>query len=273
MKTIPILNKNLLKPTILITENGADSIRQFKAGVGREGYDIVTVTDGDAALLMLPRVCPNLIVLDIDLPKVNWIEICQLIRNDPAMSGIPLLILTARAEEVFSLSDFGLGNTDFVVKPFNPQELTLRIRRLLQTRQLTDPTVEKMTFDDLNLDLSQHEVTVQGDLIHLTVTEFKLLATLAQRRGRVQSRERLLQDVCEYNSFVETRTIDTHMRRLRSKLGMARWHLETVRGVGYRFSKSAGHDFERKMPAEPSKTNVPRSARIRNRNHRLRVML
>jgi two-component system phosphate regulon response regulator PhoB len=273
MKIIPMLNKNLLKPTILVTDNGAETIRQFKVAVSREGYDVLTVADGETALLMLPRVSPNLIVLDIDLPKVNWIEFCRLVRNDPAIAGLPILVLTNKAEEVGSLSDFGLANTDFVVKPFNPQELGLRIKRLLQARQLADPEVEKLAFDELHLDLSQHEVTVHGDPIHLTITEFKLLATLAQRRGRVQSRERLLQDVCEYNSFVETRTIDTHMRRLRSKLGMARWHLETVRGIGYRFSKSPGHDFSRKDSAPPAKRDQPRSARIRNRNHRLRVML
>jgi len=272
MKTIPMLNKNLLKPTILMTENGADTIRQFKTSVAREGFDVVTVTDGDAAWLMLPRICPNVIVLDIDLPKVNWMEFCQLVRNAPPLSNIPLVILASRAEDVSSLSDFGLGNTDFVVKPFHPQELSLRIRRLLQIRQLTDPTVENLAFDDLNLDLSQHEVTVQGEPIHLTITEFKLLATLAQRKGRVQSRERLLQDVCEYNSFVETRTIDTHIRRLRSKLGRARWHLETVRGIGYRFSKTTGNDYERNSPLPTGKTTAPRSARLRHQNRRLQVM-
>jgi two-component system phosphate regulon response regulator PhoB len=259
MKTIPMPDKSTMNPTILIAENGAEVLRQIKSNGIREGFEFLTVSDGATALLMLPRISPDLIVLDIDSPKTRWTEFCQLIRNDQAISGIPILILTSRPEEAQSLADFGLGNTDFAVKPINPQELMVRIKRLLHARQITDLTGEKMAFDDLELDLTQHEVTVQGNSIRLTYTEFKLLITLAQRRGRVQSRERLLADVCDYSGMMETRTIDTHMRRLRSKLGSARWHLETVRGVGYRFSKTTRRECGREMAAPRSKVSAPQN--------------
>jgi len=260
MNTISIPDKTTMNPTILIAENGAEILKQIKASGIREGFEFLTVSDGATALLMLPRISPDLIVLDIDSPKLRWTEFCRMIRSDQTISGIPILILTSNAEEARCLSDFGLGNTDFAVKPFNSQELILRIRRLLHARQNTDLSGEKIAFDDLELDLSQREVTVQGDFVHLTCTEYKLLMTLAQRRGRVQSRERLLEDVCDYSGMMETRTIDTHMRRLRSKLGPARWHLETVRGVGYRFSKATGRECKREMSAPRSKVSTPRNS-------------
>jgi len=265
MNTIQNPDKATMNPTILIAENGAEVLRQIKASGIREGFEFLTVSDGATALLMLPRISPDLIVLDIDSPKLRWTEFCRTIRSDQTISGIPLLILTSNAEEARCLSDFGLGNTDFVVKPFNSQELVLRIRRLLQARENGDANDEKIAFDDLELDLSQHEVTVQGDSVQLTCTEYKLLITLAQRRGRVQSRERLLEDVCDYSGMMETRTIDTHMRRLRSKLGPARWHLETVRGVGYRFSKASGPECERQMSTPRSKISARNSVVSRSR--------
>jgi two-component system phosphate regulon response regulator PhoB len=151
-----------------------------------------------------------------------------------------VLVLTDKVEPLGQLPDFTIGNTDFAVKPFHPAELVLRIRRLLFNWQIASRESGIMAYEDLKLDVSRHEVLADGRTVHLTATEFKLLATLAQRRGR------LLQDVCDYSNSSQlfTRTIDTHMRRLRNKLGPAQWHLETVRGVGFRFrEKPAGESW------------------------------
>jgi two-component system phosphate regulon response regulator PhoB len=211
---------------------------------------------------MLPRISPSLIVLDVDLAKVNWFEFYKSIRKDHTHARTPILILINSAEAIIGLSDFSLCNTDFVVKPFTPQELQVRMRRLLDLRQSTEAESGVLDYEDLLLDVPRHEVLVNGDEINLTVTEFKLLATLAQRRGRVQSRERLLQDVCEYHaSGLETRTIDTHMRRLRNKLGPANWHLESVRGIGYRFlEKLRDRAWKPKLQATPPRSSIPRRA-------------
>jgi two-component system phosphate regulon response regulator PhoB len=246
-------------PTILIAENGAGIIELIHAN-GMTDYDLLAAEDGASALLMLPRVNPSLIVLDVDLAKVNWFEFYKSIRKDHAHARTPILILINSTEDVIGLSDFSLGNTDFVIKPFTPQELLVRMRRLLNLRQSTDDDSGILEYDDLQLDVPRHEVLVNGDEINLTVTEFKLLATLAQRRGRVQSRERLLQDVCEYHaSGLETRTIDTHMRRLRNKLGPANWHLESVRGIGYRFlEKQPGRTWKRNLPSAAPPSAISR---------------
>jgi two-component system phosphate regulon response regulator PhoB len=235
MKTNQIEEKSSSSPTILVAARGAGIFGVINTK-GLRGYDVQTAEDGASALLMLPRVSPNLIVLDVDLAKVNWFEFYKSVRNDPIHALTPILILVNTTEDVTGVSNFSLGNTDFVVKPVAPQELLVRMRRLLYLRQSADGSAGLLDYDDLRLDVPRHEVRVKGHEINLTVTEFKLLVTLAQRRGRVQSRERLLQDVCDYfASAMETRTIDTHVRRLRSKLGTARWHVETVRGIGYRF--------------------------------------
>jgi two-component system phosphate regulon response regulator PhoB len=146
-------------------------------------------------------------------------------------------MLTAKAAEIDRVLGLELGADDYVTKPFSPRELILRVKRLLRTGQPTPAGVkeDEITLKELRLDIPRHQATVKGKPIDLTATEFRLLTVLAQRRGRVQSREQLLQDVWEYDNLIDTRTVDTHMRRLREKLGVAAKYLDTVRGVGYRF--------------------------------------
>ena len=144
-------------------------------------------------------------------------------------------MLTAKAAEIDRVLGLELGADDYVVKPFSPRELVLRVKKLLERGKPADAAKEKMIFGDLEIDLPRHAVSWKGKAIDLTATEFKLLVTLAQRRGRVQSRDTLLRDVWGYESMIDTRTVDTHMRRLREKLGAAAKHLDTLRGVGYRF--------------------------------------
>jgi len=161
--------------------------------------------------------------------------VCKLLRRDAATARIPIIMLTAKATEVDRIVGLELGADDYVTKPFSPRELVLRVNKVLQRGQLQQTQLDVLKFGDLLIDLPRHLVKWRGKAVQLTKTEFKLLTVLAQRRGRVQSREQLLRDVWEYNSMIDTRTVDTHMRRLRDELGAAARYLETVRGVGYRF--------------------------------------
>jgi DNA-binding response OmpR family regulator len=168
---------------------------------------------------------------------MDGLEVCKILRRDPAVATIPIIMLTAKAAELDRVLGLELGADDYLTKPFSPRELVLRVKKVLERGRAKAGAPETMKFGDLLIDLPRHLVTVRGKRVELTATEFKLLALLAQRRGRVQSRDALLRDVWEYNSLVDTRTVDTHMRRLREKLGPAARHLDTVRGVGYRFAE------------------------------------
>jgi len=178
---------------------------------------------------------PDLIVLDVMLPEMSGIEVCKVLRRDPATAGIPIIMLTAKASEIDRVLGLELGADDYVTKPFSPRELVLRVKNVLQRHQQKVSRPERFAFGDLVIDRPRHEVLWKGKAIELTATEFRLLTVLAERAGRVQSRDQLLQDVWHYESLIDTRTVDTHMRRLREKLGPAAKHLDTVRGVGYRF--------------------------------------
>jgi two-component system phosphate regulon response regulator PhoB len=162
-----------------------------------------------------------------------------MLRRDSATARIPIIMLTAKAAEVDRILGLELGADDYVTKPFSPRELVLRVKKVLQRGEAELPEPEILKFGELLIDSPRHLVKYRGKPFELTKTEFRLLAVLAQRSGRVQSREQLLRDVWEYNSTIDTRTVDTHMRRLREKLGPAAKHLDTVRGVGYRFIESA----------------------------------
>src|SRR5438105_5101340 len=199
------------------------------------GYDVVTAADGAEALKKARSVLPDLILLDLMLPEVDGVEVCKILRRDSQTRGIPIIMLTAKAAEIDRVLGLELGADDYVTKPFSPRELILRIKKLLQRGQAQVNAAQNFKFGELLIDAPRHLVTLRGKPVELTATEFKLLTILAQRRGRVQSRDQLLRDVWEYNSHIDTRTVDTHMRRLRHKLGPAAKYLDTVHGVGYRF--------------------------------------
>ena len=170
------------------------------------------------------------------LPEIDGMAGCKILKNDPATSSIPIIMLTAKAAEIDRVLGLELGADDYVTKPFSPRELILRIKNLLN-RQVA-PANEmpvKIVAGPITVDSERHVVLVNEEEVVLTATEFKLLSTLASRRGRVQDREQLLRDVWGYESYIDTRTVDSHMRRLRDKLGAAAGYLETVRGMGYRF--------------------------------------
>ena len=222
-------------PKILVVDDEPDALELIKFNLKAAGYDVVTAADGDEALKKARALLPALIVLDVMLPEVDGLEVCKILRRDARVSATPIIMLTAKAAEIDRVLGLELGADDYVTKPFSPRELVLRVKRLLRTDPAAPVKQDEIVLKELRLDVPRHQATVRSRPVDLTATEFKLLTVLAQRRGRVQSREQLLQDVWEYDNLIDTRTVDTHMRRLREKLGPAARYLDTVRGVGYRF--------------------------------------
>jgi len=218
-----------------VVDDEPEAVELVEFNLKGAGYEVSTAADGAEALNKARRIQPNLVILDVMMPEIDGMEVCKLMRRDPATSGIPIIMLTAKASEVDRVLGLELGADDYVVKPFSPRELVLRVKKLLDRGKPVDQAKEKMVFGDLVIDMPRHAVFWKGKQIELTATEFKLLVTLAQRKGRVQSRDTLLRDVWGYESMIDTRTVDTHMRRLREKLGPAAKYLDTLRGVGYRF--------------------------------------
>ncbi len=224
-----------MKAKILVVDDEPDALELVEFNLRQAGYEVAGAEDGAEALETARATLPDLIVLDVMLPEMSGIEVCKVLRRDPATAGIPIIMLTAKASEIDRVLGLELGADDYVTKPFSPRELVLRVKNVLQRHQQEVSRPEHFALGDLVIDLPRHEVLWKGRAIELTATEFRLLTVLAERAGRVQSRDQLLQDVWHYESVIDTRTVDTHMRRLREKLGPAAKHLDTVRGVGYRF--------------------------------------
>ncbi|HEY9175976.1 MAG TPA: response regulator transcription factor [Verrucomicrobiae bacterium] len=223
------------KPRILVVDDEPETVELVEFNLRQAGFDTLSATDGAEALKKARAQLPDLIVLDLMLPEMGGLEVCKILRRDPAAAAIPIIMLTAKAAELDRVLGLELGADDYVTKPFSPRELVLRIKKLLERGQTKTDEPETMKFGDLLIDVPRYLVSVRGKRLELTATEFKLLTLLARRQGRVQSRDTLLRDVWDYNNLVDTRTVDTHMRRLREKMGVAAKHLDTVRGVGYRF--------------------------------------
>ena len=226
-----------MRSKILVVDDEPEAVELIEFNLKQAGFDVVTAADGAEALKKARASPPSLILLDLMLPEVDGLEVCKILRRDPATARIPIVMVTAKAAEIDRVLGLELGADDYITKPFSPRELVLRIKKILQRSGSPEPESDKFKIGGLLIDSARHLVSWRGKRIDLTATEFKLLVLLAQRRGRVQSREHLLRDVWEYNSLVDTRTVDTHMRRLREKLGPAAEYLDTVRGVGYRFSE------------------------------------
>ena len=224
-----------MKPKILVVDDEPDALEVLGFKLKEAGYLPIFAKDGARAIIAARDERPALIVLDLMLPEVDGLEVCKILRRDLATSMIPIIMLTAKAAEMDRVIGLELGADDYVTKPFSPRDLVLRIKKLLARVKASDEPVAQLRFDELEIDVPRHAVTISGKPLVLTATEFKLLELLARRRGRVQTRDRLLQDVWGYDNPIESRTVDTHMRRLREKLGETARFLETIRGVGYRF--------------------------------------
>ncbi len=222
---------------ILIVEDEADLVQSLEYNLQQQGYDTRVALDGQSALEALDEKRPALVVLDLMLPDMSGLEVCRWIRNEETMRATPVLILTARGEEIDRITGFEAGADDYVVKPFCVDELMLRVRAILRRSQVESQELhaDKMQIGDLFIDFAAHRVRVGEKEVELTPLEYQLLKVLVIRRGRTQSREVLLRDVWDIEAEVMTRTVDTHMQRLRAKLEQCGEWIATVRGVGYRF--------------------------------------
>jgi two-component system phosphate regulon response regulator PhoB len=226
-----------MSPRILVVDDEPDLLELVRFNLSQAGFEVETAATGREALERLEASPPDLVILDLMLPDVSGNDICRQIRGDPALAELPIVMLTAKSEEVDRVVGFELGADDYVAKPFSPRELTLRVRAVLRRRASAPGLGRSIERGMLRIDPERHRCFVQEQEIELTAKEFRLLATLMSRPGRVMTRERLLDEVWGSEITVTSRTIDTHLKRLREKLGPAGDLIETVRGVGYRFAE------------------------------------
>lgn len=225
--------------TILAVDDEPDILDLLDYNLRQAGFRVLKATGGKAALDMIRREKPSLALLDLMMPDLSGTEVLRTVRSDPATRGIPVILLTARGEEIDRLLGFELGADDYVSKPFSVRELILRVRAVLRRNEAEESEPAGgpepvLRGGPIQIDPGRHAVTVDGRLVDLTITEFRLLSDLLRARGRVRTRDALLSEVWGYDSEVISRTVDTHIRRLREKLGAAGDWVRTVRGVGYR---------------------------------------
>ena len=225
---------------ILVIEDEPDIRRNLEYNLGREGFKASSVGSLDEANEKLKSKKFDLILLDLMLPDGSGLDLCKKIKSNSETEATPIIILTAKDDEVDKVVGFELGADDYVTKPFSVRELILRVKAILKRSDTkTKEVVEvERQFGDLKIDIDSHEVHVDSQLIELTALEFRLLKELVDKRGRVQSRDQLLSEVWGYNAEVTTRTVDTHIKRLREKLGSMGKYVQTIRGVGYKFSRT-----------------------------------
>ncbi len=224
-----------MEDTVLIVEDESDVADLLRYNLAKAGLAVLIAPDGLTGLKMARKNRPDLIILDLMLPGMDGHSICKALKMDPHTEAIPILMLTAKSQPDERVKGLEIGADDYVTKPFSPRELVLRVQALLR-RLHASTRNEVLELDEFLLDKSAFEVRLKGQRLELTTTEFKLLTLMIERRGRTQSRETLLSDVWGYQNAIDTRTVDTHMRRLREKLGLHAARLETVRGEGYRFN-------------------------------------
>ena len=221
--------------SILVVEDEPDISELLQYVLRQEGFDVTAVPDGRSALDAARRVRPALVILDLMLPELSGMEVLKNLKGESDTRGAKVILLTAKKDELDRVLGFELGADDYVTKPFSPRELVLRARAVLKRGAEVDGrSAALVKVGPIEVDLDNHLARVQGRPLSLTLTEFRLLADLVRARGRVRSREALLAEVWGYDSEVLSRTVDTHIRRLRHKLGVAALWLTTVRGVGYR---------------------------------------
>jgi two-component system phosphate regulon response regulator PhoB len=223
---------------ILIVEDEKDLQEVLAYNLRQAGHVPIVASDAREGLAALAAGPPDLVLLDLMLPDMPGTDVCRTIKSDPATRDIPVVMVTAKGEEIDRVVGFELGADDYVVKPYSVRELVLRLQAILRRRSAPADPAGPTAFGTLRIDREGHRVWVAGHEVTLTALELRLLCTLYDRRGRVQSRAVLLDEVWRMSGEVNTRTVDTHVKRLREKLGSAGAYLETVRGVGYRFAAS-----------------------------------
>jgi DNA-binding response OmpR family regulator len=228
----------LKRRLIVVIEDEPDIRENLRFNLEREGFEVACAEDGESGLALVRREQPDLVLLDLLLPRLDGMEVCRVLKSDEATRDLPIIMVTAKGDETDIVLGLGLGADDYATKPFSPRELVARVRAVLrraEKRQATPGTGERLEHDGLVIDTVRHEVTVEGKPIPLTPTEFRLLLCLAAHPGRVFSRDYLVRRVIGEGVSVVDRTIDVHVQAIRKKLGDRRELIETVRGIGYRF--------------------------------------
>ena len=229
-------SSNIQRRSLLLVDDDPEILTLLRAKLADEPFELLTAVEGESALNIVRTQKPDLVVLDINLPGLSGLEVCRSLRADKDTRDIPIIILSGRSDQIDRVLGLEFGADDYVTKPFNPRELILRIHNVLRRVYKEKSGPENFTRGDLTVDFLKHEVTVKGQLAQLTLTEFKLLSSrLLEGVGQVKTREFLLEQIWEHSEGVFSRTIDTHIQRLRAKLKEAGRYIETVRGVGYRF--------------------------------------
>jgi len=232
-----------MTPLVLVVEDEPDLRGTIEYNLALEGFQTKGAQGGEEAIeLATSEPYPDIILLDIMLPDISGIEVCRRIRDNVKVSNVPIIMVTARGEEIDRIVGFEMGADDYIVKPFSVRELMLRIKALMKRSRSQEKLGDKIRFGILTIDEPAHRVRVNNRDVELTALEFRLLSTLYTRRGRVQTRDMLLNDVWGIDSEVTTRTVDTHIKRLREKIAPAGGYIETIRGVGYRFKSEPGDE-------------------------------
>lgn len=222
-------------PKILVVDDEADVTALLSYHLGRQGYEVETLNDPNKVLNLARKFMPNVFILDVMMPDLSGIQLCRLLRNDSQFKRCPVIFLTAKTEEGDRIKGLEVGADDYICKPFSPRELVLRVESILHRLEGSgEKLLPELAAGPVKIDQERHVATLGSKKMDLTATEFRLLSLLIERRGRVQSREQLLANVWNYDSEMETRTVDTHVRRIREKLGKHANLIETIRGVGYR---------------------------------------
>ena len=221
---------------VFIVEDEPDLRDTLKYNLENEGFSVKAFSNGEDFLSSVDKNKPSLVILDLMLPGISGLDVCRELRSNGNYDGIGIIMLTAKSEEIDRIVGFELGADDYVTKPFSVRELILRVKVLLKKRTDDVANEKILEFGPILMNLDAHEVSIDGKIVNLTALEFKLLKHLLKRKGRVQTRDQLLGDVWGYSSEVTTRTVDTHIKRLREKLGEPGDLIQTIRGVGYRFN-------------------------------------
>jgi DNA-binding response OmpR family regulator len=226
------------KPKILVIEDESDILEVIQYNLEREGHKVIACRNGEQGLSRIRTDNPDLVILDLMLPGMDGVEVCRQVKSDPITRAIPVIMVTAKAEESDIVLGLGIGADDYIAKPFSPKELIARVKVVLRRGPLREESGggERVVRGELTIDLGRHEATIGSEALTLTPTEMRLLHFLASHPGRVFPRSHLLSRVIGEDAIVTDRNIDVHVRALRQKLGNSADVIETVRGVGYRFA-------------------------------------
>ena len=227
------------KGTILVIDDEKDLIELVRYNLENDGFDVIAATDGQSGLDVVKKHRPDLVVLDLMMPGLDGLQVCQQLRADPRSARIPLIMLTAKATEADRIIGLELGADDYITKPFSPREVVARVKALLRRMNARDETQQIIRCGDLSIDLSGHEVSFRGQRVSLTATEFRILEFLAARPGRVFSRDEIIDAALGNDTAVFDRTVDVHITAIRRKLGAGGDYIETVRGFGYKLRSTA----------------------------------